>query len=113
MTKLPQEQWDNFAEWLYDYECNKLELPNADLTIFLDMPIEISQKLLSNRYNGNESKKDIHEADIEYLKSCRKSAMYSAEKYGWKVIPCNVGENVRSIEDISKDIFEVVERVVL
>ena len=39
--------------------------------------------------------------------------MYSAEKYGWKVIPCNVGENVRSIEDISKDIFEVVERVVL
>ena len=113
MTKLPQEQWDNFAEWLYDYECNKLELPNADLTIFLDMPIEISQKLLSSRYNGNESKKDIHEADIEYLKSCRKSAMYSAEKYGWKVIPCNVGENVRSIEDISKDIFEVVERVVL
>ena len=43
----------------------------------------------------------------------RKEIIERREKYGWKVIPCNVGENVRSIEDISKDIFEVVERVVL
>lgn len=113
MTKLPLEQWDNFAKWLYDYECNKLELPNADLTIFLDMPIELSQRLISNRYNGNESKRDIHEADIEYLKACRKSAIYSAEKFNWSVIPCNDGQNLRSIEDISKDIFSIIEKVVL
>jgi dTMP kinase len=111
MVKLPQEQWDSFAEWLYDYECNKLELPKADLTIFLDMPIEISQKLLSNRYDGNETKKDIHEKDIEYLKACRKSAIYSAKKLGWVVIPCNDGENVRSIEDISKDILNAIKEV--
>lgn len=111
MTKLPKEQWDSFAKWLYDYECNKLELPNADLTIFLDMPIEISQKLLSNRYKGNETKKDIHEANIEYLKSCRKSAIYSAKKFGWKIIACNDGEKLRPIEDISNDILEVLKGV--
>lgn len=112
MTKLPQNQWDDFAKWLYDYECNKLELPNADLTIFLDMPIDISQKLLTSRYNGNENKKDIHEKDIEYLKSCRKSAIYSAEKFGWKIIPCNIGDNIRPIEDISNDIFKILQGVV-
>lgn len=112
MTKLPENQWDTFSAWLYDYECNKLELPNADLTIFLDMPVEISQKLLNTRYHGDNSKKDIHEQDIEYLKSCRKSAMYSAEKFNWKVIPCNDGENPRSIEEISNDIFEIVKSLI-
>jgi dTMP kinase len=77
------------------------------------MPIEISQKLLTNRYGGNETKKDIHEVDIEYLKSCRKSAMYSAEKFNWEVIPCSEGGNVRTVESIAEDIFKVVERVVL
>jgi dTMP kinase len=113
MAKLPQSQWDGFSKWLYDYECNKLELPNADLTIFLDMPIEISQKLLTNRYGGNETKKDIHEVDIEYLKSCRKSAIYSAEKFNWEVVPCSIDGNVRTVESIAEDIFKVVERVVL
>lgn len=108
MVKTPQSEWDSFSKWLYDFECDKLGLPNADLTIFLDMPIEISQKLLSSRYDGDVSKKDIHEKDIEYLKSCRKSALYSAKKFRWEIIPCNEGDNPRSIEEISKDIFELV-----
>lgn len=111
MVKMPFNEWDSFSEWLYDFECNKLGLPNADMTIFLDMPIEISQQLLSMRYNGDNSKKDIHEKDIEYLKSCRKSALYSAKKFGWKVISCNDGEKVRSIEEISKDILKLLEGI--
>lgn len=111
MVKMPQSEWDSFSKWLYDFECNKLGLPNADLTIFLDMPIEISQRLLSSRYDGDDCKKDIHEKDVHYLKSCRKSALYSAEKFDWKVIPCNDGENPRSIEDISNDIFHIVSNL--
>ena len=44
MTKLPQEQWDNYLAWLEDYDYSKLELPKPDMVIFLDMPIEISQR---------------------------------------------------------------------
>jgi len=113
MTKLPQNEWDNFAEWLYDYECNKLELPHADLTIFLDMPIGISQKLMTSRYDGNENKKDIHEANLEYLYSCRESAIYSAKKFGWRIIPCNNGNEPRTIEDISGDILMTLKGVIL
>lgn len=111
MVKSPQSEWDSFSKWLYDFECNKLGLPNADLTIFLDMPVEISQRLLSSRYGGDVLKKDIHERDVEYLRSCRKSALYSAEKFGWKVISCNDGESLRSIEKISNDIFKVVKEL--
>ena len=67
MTKLPKEQWEDFIGWLEDYEYDKLGLPRPDKVIFLDMPIEISQKLMSGRYGGDESKKDIHEANVEPL----------------------------------------------
>lgn len=66
MTKLPREQWDSFLAWLKDYEYKRLGLPEPDLVLFLDMPIEISQKLLSARYNGDESKKDIHESSAAF-----------------------------------------------
>ena len=67
MTKLPEEKWEEYIQWLEDYEYRKLGLPRPDQVIFLDMPIEISQKLMSGRYNGDEAKKDIHEADVSYL----------------------------------------------
>lgn len=88
MVKLPKNEWDSYLEWLTDYEYNKLQLPKADKVIFLDMPIEISQKLMSLRYNGDETKKDIHESNIIYLNNCRKSAHYAAKYLGWTIIKC-------------------------
>lgn len=59
-----------YANWCYDIECLKCGLPKEDLTIVLTISPEISQKLITGRYNGDETKKDIHEADLEYLKNC-------------------------------------------
>ena len=80
-------------------------IPKPDAVIYLDMPIEVSQKLMTGRYNGDESKKDIHEKDVEYLKMCRKAAFYSAEKLDWKVVKCYEGDEPLKIEDISSKIF--------
>lgn len=109
MTKLPEEDWDNYIDWLEDFEYGKLGLPKPDLVIFLDMPIAISQKLMSGRYDGDESKKDIHESDIKYLEECRKSALFTAEKEGWEIINCSDGEQPRSIEQIFDEILKVIE----
>ena len=89
MTKCPVEEWDSFLAWLEDYEKVKLGLPRPDKVVFLDMPIEVSQKLLEKRYDGDVDKKDIHERDITYLQNCRRAALYAAEKLGWTVIPCS------------------------
>lgn len=109
MSKLPESEWDSFMDWLFDYEYNKLSLPKPDLVIFLDMPIEISQKLLSERYKGDEEKKDIHESNLDYLKKCRKSALYAAEKMGWLVLPCSDGTLPLSIQDISAKLKSEVD----
>ena len=64
-SKLPREQWDEFLDWLYDFEFRKLGLPVPDLTIYLRMPVDISEKLLSKRYGNDESKKDILTPELE------------------------------------------------
>ena len=112
MVKLPEEEWEKYLEWLIDYEHIKMDIPKADKVIFLDMPIEISQKLLSQRYNGDENKKDIHESNIEYLHRCRKSALFAAEKLGWSVVTCNDGENPLPTEEISKKIMKIIDGVI-
>ncbi len=89
MTKCNESEWDNYLTWLEDYEYRLLGLPKPDKVIFLDMPLEVSQKLLAKRYDGDEAKKDIHERDNTYLVNCRRAALYAAEKLGWIVIPCS------------------------
>ena len=111
MGKLPESEWDSYLEWLADYEYINLALPEPNLVIFLDMPVEISQRLMTGRYNGDEKRKDIHEANIEYLKLCRRSALYAAERLGWKAVPCSVGDKVLPIEDISVRLMQLIKEV--
>lgn len=111
MTKLPREEWDDYLSWLWDYEYHRLGLPEPDCVLFLDMPIEVSQKLLSGRYNGDESKKDIHESNVAFLHACRESALYTAQRCGWRIISCSDGENPLSIEEISLRIKRETEGI--
>lgn len=107
-SKLPRESWEDFLDWLYDFEYEKIGIPKPDKVIFLDMPIEVSQKLLDGRYEGNGGKKDIHESDVEYLNRCREAARFTAEYSDWTVIPCAKDGEPRGIEDISDDILNEV-----
>lgn len=111
MIKQPRENWDAYIEWLEDFEYNKIGIPKPDLVIYLDMPVEISQKLMTSRYEGNESKKDVHEANVAYLNACREAAAYASEKMGWVRIACSDDDNARSIEAIAEDIRTSIERI--
>ena len=108
-TKEPKENWDSYLSWLEDLEYEKVGLPRPTQVIYLDVEPEVSRALLSKRYEGDESKKDIHEANFAYLLRCREAALYAAEKFGWKVIACNKGGEMRSIEDISEEIWNSVK----
>lgn len=107
-SKLGSDKWEDYLDWLYDFEYNKIGIPKPDKVIFLDMPIEVSQKLLSKRYEGDENKKDIHESDTEYLDKCRKAAVFTADYSGWKTISCAQNGEPRSLEAIAEDILKEV-----
>ena len=110
MTKLSEDKYDEFLNWLWDYEYNKLDLPKPDMVIYLDMHPDVSAKLLSKRYNGDLSKKDIHERNLSFLKECRKTALYTAKKSGWNIIKCYEGDEPLAIDEISGKIIEIVEK---
>ena len=108
MSKIEKDKWDAFIDFQSDFEYNKLVVPKPDLVIYLDVEPEVSQKLMSKRYAGDESKKDLHEKNVEFLLNCRKSALYAADRLGWVKVSCTAGGEMRSIEDISADILNIV-----
>ena len=107
-AKLPEEQWDAFIEWLFDFEFNLMGIPAPDTVIYLQVDPAVSQKLMTGRYQGDESKKDIHESNLEYLAKSRRAAEYCARKLGWKTIACTGDGQLRTIESIHADVLSHV-----
>ncbi len=110
-AKLPENEWDEYLSWLYSLEYGRVGIPKPDLVIFLDMPAELSKRLLEKRYGGVEEKKDIHEKDIIYQQNCRKAALYNVENAGWRVISCADGDRIRSVEEIAADVLAAAMEV--
>ena len=104
LTKVPETERGDFLNWLFDLEYNKMGLPKPDMVLFLDMPVDVSQELIEQRYLGDKSKKDIHEKNIRFLEECRNNALTIAERYNWDVIDCAKDGAPLPIEDIFLEI---------
>ncbi|MCI8652553.1 MAG: thymidylate kinase [Angelakisella sp.] len=111
MSKLPRGEWDGYLRWLEETEYLRVGLPRPDRVVYLDMAPETSERLLSRRYQGDESKKDLHEADLAYLLKCREAALYGAERLGWVVLPCCSGGDPYPPEEIAKKVWQAVQPV--
>ena len=108
-SKEKEEDRAEFLRWLYEFEYDKLGLPKPDLTIYLDVPTEYTEKLMRNREAATGTHADIHEKDLGYLATCRAMGRAAAEYYGWTVIHCVKDGAMRSIEDIHEEIYSHVK----
>lgn len=104
-SKLPENEWNAYLNWLFDFEYHLLGIPEPDMVIYLQADTKISQKLMDNRYHGDSAKKDIHESNIEYLNRSRAAAEYCREAYKWGTVRCIEDGNMRSMDDIHKDVM--------
>lgn len=111
MNKLPMEKWDSYLVWLEDFEYKKIGLPRPDSVIYLHVPTEVSQGLIKKRYEGDISKKDLHEKDVNFLKACSCSAEYAIKKLGWKKVNCCEQNKIMPQESISEKVFEIAMEV--
>ena len=106
LAKLPRETWDEFLSWLWDFEFEKLGVPKPDTIIYLEMLPEISMRLLKSRSDKTGRAIDIHEADKSFIENSYLAAMYASEKLGWTRITCYSGDEIRTREDIHRDVLE-------
>ncbi len=107
-SKEPKDKREDFLNWLYDFEYDKLGLPRPDLVIYLDVPTDFTEKMLRHRETETHTQADIHEQDTQYLATCRRMGRAAAAHYGWTVIRCVRDGAMRSMEDIHEEIYRHV-----
>lgn len=107
-SKLDESNWGEYLDWLEELEYDKVGIPRPDKVIYLNVPIDVSQSLLSSRYAGDESKKDIHERDVNYLAHCHKAAEFAKKRFGWDNIECYEDGSMRSRENIAEEILSKI-----
>ncbi len=107
-SKLPAEQWDDYLDWLFEVEYQKMGIPAPDSVVYLQVDPAVSQKLMTDRYQGDESKKDIHEKDVNYLKRSRAAAEYCADRHSWRRVECTEQGRMRSIGSIHQSVLDLV-----
>jgi len=103
---------DEFLDWLEDLEYNIFGIPKPDKTILLYAPPEIGQKLVDEKEEREYTKgkkRDIHEADIQHLRDAADAYKYVANKFDWLTIDCAPNGEMRSREDIQKEILGSIE----
>lgn len=109
-----EEKKNQYLDWLEELEYKKMNIPEPDMVIFLNMPVETAVKLMAERKNKitGEEKKDIHEQDIGYLKKSYNNACEIAKKYNWKEIKCVENQRLKTIDEIGEEIYSVVKEIV-
>ena len=104
-SKEPKEKQGEFLRWLYEFEYDRLGLPAPDLVIYLDVPTDFTEQMMCRREADTNTHADIHEKDLQYLATCRRTGRDAAAFYGWTVIDCVRDGAMRSIEDIHEEIY--------
>ncbi len=104
-----------FFEWIEALEYKVYAIPRADLTIYLHVPIEISQELIKTRGKdpqGSKPEVDLHEEDTEYLKRVQDTYMELAgEDTNWYTIECTKNNKIKSREEIAGDVWEIAGKI--
>ena len=110
-SKLPESERGEYLKWLFDTEYGLFGLPKPDLVIYLDMPTEITERMMRRREQVTGTHADIHEQDEAYLKQCRANAKAVVQECGWSVIHCAADGEPRSIGEIHQQVLKTVKEV--
>lgn len=111
--KMERQDREAYLDWLTTLEFEHFGLPKPDLTIFLNVSPQMTKKLRENRPNKitGESKQDIHESNEAYLEQCYYNGIELADHQRWSQIHCDDQVNLRTIEDIHEEIYELVKTI--
>jgi len=110
-----RKERDKFLKWLDNLEYKIFGIPRPDKNILLYMPPEIGKRLVGRKeirkYIGGKGR-DIHEKDLQHLKDASNAYLYVAKKMKWTVIDCAPRKKLRTIKDISEELWNKVSRMI-
>lgn len=110
-AKLPENELNNFLDWLYDFEFRLMELPRPDVVLYMNVDLETSLRQMKARQSATNTKGDIHETDSDYLAACLRTGKIAAERLGWNKVECLRQGAMRGVTDIHEEIYNTVKGV--
>lgn len=100
---LDKDERFNVFQWIDKLEYWLLDLPKADVTIFLHVPFNLSKELMKTRTNLDDNEKD----DV-YLQNAERTYIELSELYNWSRVNCSEYGKMKSIEKINDEILKIL-----
>ena len=112
-AKVQGQDRDDLIDWVQHLEYSIYKLPKAELTLFLDVPVDHAQQLIAAKSKRAYTDKaaDLQEADGCYLQQVRDVYRQLADGPGWTPIQCVNGGQLRSLDEITADLIAAVTAI--
>ena len=104
------EEKKAFIDYIIDFEYNKIGLPKPDVVIFLTAPFTLAMKMKQQRKENEGLENDIHERNLDFMQKVYDNACFVADYLDWEKIVCNKDDEMRSIEDIHQEVYQLVKK---
>ena len=99
-----------FIDYVVDYEYSKMGIKEPDQVLFLTAPFDLVTEMRQARKINDGVANDIHEQDLEFMKKVYDNANFIADYLNWNIIECSSNNELRSIEDIHNDVYQLVKK---
>jgi dTMP kinase len=107
---------DAFLAWLAELEYDVYRLPEADVTVHLDVPVAIASTLIARKgARAYTPGADIHEANTAYLAECQRVYRELARasfRSRWLTVDCTGGaDDILSVPAVADAIWQRLQPV--
>lgn len=107
-----------FLKWLEKMEFEIFAIPKPDAIIYLDVPVEITQKLLAGEKGSYKKRylrgrKDVAENNLQHLQDSKESAIKMIKKNNnWVRVNCVKNDGLLPIDEIGSIIWNKLEKII-
>ncbi len=117
-ANLDRAEREKFKKWIAKLEYEVFGMPEPDLVIFINMPVEIAAEMIQRKSSKERkyvlgAKKDLLESDLLHQKESLREIIKTAKKMKVsKIIDATIKGELRSKADIANDIWKEVNNFI-
>jgi dTMP kinase len=105
------EKRKEFIKWLEELEYTGAKLPRPDVVFYLDVPVDVSLRLIHERSERTGEKPDQAESSEQHLKESQERALSIMSEYPQvEIIDCSENRQIKSREAIHELIYQALQK---